>query len=130
MTYSTVIHLLYLLNGCVIGTVFLWSFTRQRLYSLLWAALLVFHSLSYLDLNTLERSFSLSTLFKGQMLMLMGNSVLTGTLLFFDKGPLSILPRGNQPSSTAILWRKDDNGPSLPIRYDGDSGCFNLDSIY
>ena len=86
------VHGLQITNAVLIAAAFVWSFHRQRLYSILWGALGAFHFVAYLDL-LIDPSFTTPDIvIRGQGIILLGNVALLLTLLLFDQGPLSIEP--------------------------------------
>jgi len=65
--------LLYFLNALVLGTGFLLSFGRRRVYSLLWAALAGLHLLAIFNLSAVVSRYNPATLMYGQALMAFAN---------------------------------------------------------
>jgi hypothetical protein len=63
---------------------FLVGFQGKRIYSVLPGALFLFHMVSLAQFKSLVAEFSFSTLFLGQSLMLVANSLLLATCVVFD----------------------------------------------
>ncbi len=81
---NTILIFMYATNAIVLLMAFFLGFLGKRIYSVLPGALFLFHMTSLAQFKSLVAEFSFSTLFLGQSLMLVANSLLLTTCIVFD----------------------------------------------
>jgi hypothetical protein len=81
---KSILFFMYLSNAFLLQIAFFWGLKKRRVYSALWGALFLFHLVAFPHLWLLLDEFGFDTLFLGQGLMLIGNTLLFFSCIGFD----------------------------------------------
>jgi hypothetical protein len=97
---NIIILLIISINNCLALTAFLFGLHKKRLYSILWAGLLLFQLTSYLNFTSNISEFGFDKVYYGQMLFLLGNITLFFSCIIADG---FLIPK-NERFSNIKIW--------------------------